>query len=184
MFYASEAPLTSLPSWCLSELSGPSLFQGSWWSWCPGKGAWWSLGYSSAPRWDTPGGDTRTAACGSGIQTRSRTDDRLQACSCTWGSQRCLQCRPGLCQKACWPANINMYKCNLLQRGGLCRNVWNRAHLDELIWGRFPAVLLCLLGFSFHLHLLKASLSLRQSWKQIETAQECLINMPGYWKHL
>ena len=99
----AKVPL-KVPSWCPADWSGPSPCRASWWSWCRGRDVWWSPGYSSAPRWDTPEGGTRTAACGSDTRTRTRTASRPSACSYTWGSRRCLRCRPEPFRRVCWPA--------------------------------------------------------------------------------
>lgn len=116
-------PLGS-PSWCPAERSGPSPSRAPWWSWSRGRGVWWSLGYSSAPRWDTPAGGTRTVACGSDTPTQTHTACPPTACSYTSGSQKCPQCRPEPYRTVCSPEGRRKRKNNQRQEKSITNYIY------------------------------------------------------------
>ncbi len=163
---------------------GPSLCLQYGWSWSRGRGVWWSPGFGSGLQPDTLEDGTRTTACGSDTRTQSCRGARLTAYSYTWGSQRCLRCRPVLAHKAYSPNEkqiLKLYTQTLITLKLLRKFSWPGKHfqiqwylqvfwdmrilykyLDVFVWRRFLVVLLSLFGLSLHLNFLKASFSLPQ----------------------
>lgn len=69
-------------------------------------------------------GDTRTAAYGSDTQTRTHTASHLLVCNYTWGFQKCLLCRPELCQRVYSPEEEEEEKTTELSKATLLKTTF------------------------------------------------------------